>query len=295
MLDKPFLYEFFCMSTKCSVQIYDKNHTNLNNLIKEIEQNTRQLERRYNFYSKHSFLNKTINNRNTSKVKIDKKTALILERVNTLNKDIGYLFDMSVGTYKHCFLCDNIEDFQKCIKPLKEKSGVDSWHLDGKSLYFDHKETRLDLGGVIKEFAVDEAVKILKKHKINSAIVNFGGDLYALGTKLDGQLFSVGVKNPKDKKKHLFSVQIKDQALTTSAHYERNYKIEDKIFSHILNEKARGDILSATIISKNVLMSGIYSTSFMINASINIPHDMKVALIDKDLQIHQNINRTICS
>lgn len=255
-----------------------------------MEKNTKYLEKKYNFYDKNSYLNQTINNRKKQKIKIDNQSAKVLKTVKTLSQKVNYLFDISVGTYKHCYMHTNLEDFNKCVKPLKEKSGFNSWDINGRHLEFKYKEIKLDLGGVIKEYAVDEAARILSENGVISAIVNYGGDIFALGQKPNVGTFTIGVKNPKNKEENLLHVKIANQALTTSANYERSYDIEDKNFSHILSKKQNSqDILSATIISDSVLKSGIYSTAFMIDTDMEIPNDLKVILVDKNLKLHQNI------
>lgn len=282
-------HTFSSMSTKCTIQIYQKSKDALK-AFEDIEKNTKLLEKKYNFYSPNSYLSQTINNRKKSKIKLDKQSFKVLSRVKELSENVNFLFDIGVGTYKHCYKLKNLKELQECIKSLESKASFDSWHLNKGFIEFAHKQTKLDLGGVIKEFAVDEAVSILRKNNIHSAIVNFGGDLFALGTKPSGEIFTIGVKNPKNKEENLLRIQIKNQALTTSAHYERSYTIEDKNFSHILStQKSTKDLLSATIISDNTLKSGIYSTSFMISTNISIPKEMRVVLIDKDLRLHQNL------
>lgn len=282
-------YTFPCMSTNCTIQIY-KGKQNALKAFESVEKNTKLLEKKYNFYDPNSYLNKTINNRKNYKIKLDNQSAKVLKIVKNLSEKVNFLFDISVGTYKHCYMYKDLKSFESCMQKLQNKSGFDSWNINKNYIEFTHKQTKLDLGGVIKEFAVDEAVSILKQNGIYSAIINFGGDLFALGSKPSGELFTIGVKNPKNKEQNLLNIQIKDQALTTSANYERSYDIEDKNFSHILSQKQNSkDLLSATIISESVLKSGIYSTSFMIDTDIFIPQDLKVLLIDKDLNIHQNL------
>lgn len=288
--DEFISYSFACMSTKCQIQIYKMTTSqNVFKAFEDIEKNSKILEKKYNFYDQNSYLNKSINNRKSSKIKLDNQSMKILKNVKTLSKDVNFLFDITIGTYKHCYLKKDLKSFEECKMKLQDKSGFDTWSLNKSHIEFKYKQTKLDLGGVIKEFAVDEAVRILKEHKIYSAIVNYGGDLFALGTKPSGELFTIGVKNPKEPTQNLLNIQIKNQALTTSAHYERSYDIEDKNFSHILSNSNQKDLLSATIISDSVLKSGIYSTSFMINTDIFIPEDVKVVLIDKDLKAHQNL------
>ena len=117
------------------------------------------------------------------------------------------------------------------------------------------------------------AVKILQKEKIKSALINFGGDIYALGKKPNGEKFRVGIKNPHNPSENVKSVQIEDEALTTSASYERNYQVGDKTFSHILAKKEGENLLlSVTIISSNCVESGVYSTALMINPNLKTSH-----------------------
>lgn len=289
-IDKPYTYVFSCMSTKCTLQIYASTKRDLESICKKVEKNTKELEKKYNFYDANSYLSSFINNRHKQKIKVDKQTSHVLKIVRELSEKVNYLFDITVGTYKHCYNLKTLDEFKKCVEPLKKISGFDAWDINGKYLEFSHKDIKLDLGGVIKEFAVDEGARILSENGVISAIVNFGGDIFALGQKPNAEPFTIGVKNPKDKEETLLRVQIADQALTTSANYERSYDIEDKNFSHILSKKQNTkDILSSTIICESALKSGIYSTAFMIDVNIDIPNELKVVLIDKELNLHQNI------
>jgi len=283
-------FEFLAMTTPCKVQIYKESKAKALHCFEEIKKNTLYLEKKYNFYDKTSFLSKKINHRNTNRIKVDTQTATILEQIRTLSQKVNNHFDITIGTLKECYTYQNIDDVNHSIEKLQGKYGIDSWDIQGRILTFKYDETKIDLGGVIKEYAVDEAVKIVKKHGILSAIINFGGDIFCVGKKDINSLFSIGIKNPKDKTHNLFSVNLENQALTTSANYERNITIEDKKFSHIISTQTKNDeILSATVISNSVLKSGIYSTSFMITSELDISEDIKVALIDNDLRLHQNI------
>lgn len=283
-------YTFVSMTTPCSIQIYDGTQANANQCFHAVEQYTQSLEKKYNFFSSDSYLSQVINNRDTNEVKIDEQTYKVLETVRHLSVETKGLFDITMGTLKPCYKKNTIAEVEQCLDELSGSTGLDSWALDDGHIIFKHLDTRIDLGGVIKEFSVDECVKIFHEYGISAAIVNFGGDMYALGQKPSGQDFMVAIKNPKDPQKNLVTVKLRDQALTTSASYERSTDIGGESFSHILSttDKSEG-ILSATVISDSVLKSGIYSTSFMISTDIVIPDGLKVVLVDDDLRLHQNL------
>ncbi len=53
---------------------------------------------------------------------------------------------------------------------------------------------QIDLGRIAKGYAADEAVRILKKHKIHNARINFGGTVFAIGREQ-----KIGIQNPFQK------------------------------------------------------------------------------------------------
>lgn len=280
------------MTTPCTVQIYEGTEENAGKCFKAIKENTLALEKKYNFYNDSSYLNQVINRRKNNKVQLDQQTYDVLSIVKDLSLKTNGLFDITMGTLKQCYKKHTLEDVKQCLGELVTATGLDSWTLTQGCIVFKNTQTLIDLGGVIKEYSVDEAAKIVREHGIKSAIINFGGDMQTVGQKSEGQDFSIAIKNPHDPKKTLVTIKLNDQALTTSASYERSIKIEGKEFSHILSpvQQDKG-IISATIISDSTLKSGIYSTSFMISTHIEIPEDLKVVLIDSDLRLHQNIQR----
>jgi thiamine biosynthesis lipoprotein len=166
---------------------------------------------------------------------------------------------------------------------LIEFVGCENISIKKNKLYFTNEFTKIDLGGFVKEYSVDRAVKIIKKYKIKSALINFGGDIFAIGKKPNGSKYSIGVTNPQNKNEFLFTVDIENQALTTSASYERNTIVENVEYSHIIKRENKSDILSATVVSHSCLNSGVYATSLMCDTSINNLNE--TYLINKDLEV----------
>jgi len=59
-----------------------------------------------------------------------------------------------------------------------------------------NKPLELDLGGIAKGWAAFTAAKQLHNNHIENALIGFGGDLIALGSRHDGTPWKVGLKNP---------------------------------------------------------------------------------------------------
>ncbi|MBV1871423.1 MAG: FAD:protein FMN transferase [Gammaproteobacteria bacterium] len=288
---EKYSYRFKCMTTPCEVQLYAKHAADTKRVFSLIEANTRRLEKKYNYFGSDSFLTE-LNTRSNNIVKIDDETRTVLSLVRTLSEKTQGCFDITVGTLKQCTHLSSVEEIERCRARLRPLIGPDKWSVSGNSLQFSNSSVKLDLGGVIKEYAVDQAGGIAKKENM-PALINFGGDIYVNGSKPDGSGFSVAIKNPKDPKQSIAVLKLSDQGLTTSAHYERGTLVEGKNYSHIITHTVESEpvpsILSATVVSNSVLESGIYSTSLMIKPTLDIDETVNVILIDDQLRVHHNI------
>jgi len=264
---KKYIYKFEAMSTPCELILYSLTKTKADEAAKAVLFESKRLEKKYNYYDKNSYLSQ-INSRQT--LELDKESKSLFSRAKKYYTLTQGVFDISVATIKDLYKESlNIKELEAEKELLLSFVGCEHFTLNRNKIIFDNEFTKLDLGGFVKEYAVDRAVMILKKHKIISALVNYGGDIYALGKKPDGSKFKIGIKNPKNPKEYIKEVFLQNQALTTSASYERNYKIEDKIYSHIISkELSTSQAKSVSIISTNCVESGVYSTSLMIDEKI---------------------------
>jgi thiamine biosynthesis lipoprotein len=269
------------MTSPCEVHIYSNDENKSRNVAKKILSMAKELENKYNFYNPNSYLSK-LNQRETDT--LDAQTKDLLTKAKFFYKKTNGIFDITMGTLIKSRKLLSIEQIEAEVKMLSPFIGVEHFKIKKNRLIFDNTNTLIDLGGFVKEFAVEQAVKILKKEKINAALVNFGGDIYALGVKPNDQAFKIGIKNPLSPNEYLTYKYISNQALTTSASYERSHVVEHKSYSHIIStSELQSKILSATVISSSTLESGVFSTSLMINP--NLSTSLKTILIDGQLNI----------
>jgi FAD:protein FMN transferase len=99
-----------------------------------------------------------------------------------------------------------------------------------------HEETiGIDLGGIGKGHGVDRAVNTLRDWGITDALVNVGGDLYALGRSGEGEPWRVGVRSPADPQRLAGTLDLVDQAVATTGDYERYFDHGGERFHHLLD------------------------------------------------------------
>jgi thiamine biosynthesis lipoprotein len=270
------------MTSPCEIHLFCSSQNRAEKIASKILQSSKSLEQKYNFYNQNSYLSQ-INQRKISQ--LDIQTKDLLKRAKLFYTKTDGIFDITAGTLNSALKHDRVAKIEDEKEKLLPFVGVERFKIQKNKIVFDNPYTLIDLGGFVKEFAVDMAVKLLKKEKITSALVNFGGDIYALGAKPNQEPFIVGIKNPLNPKEYIKYVELSNQALTTSASYERNYKIEDRVYSHIIEKKGhlQDKIISASVISSSTVESGVYSTALMIKPNLTI--NLQKVLIDEQLNL----------
>lgn len=128
--------------------------------------------------------------------------------------------------------------------------------------------TMIDFGGIAKGYATKVAVDIMNSKRINSALINLGGNVYALGKKPDGSLWNVAVKSPVDSIKYLGVLSISDKAVITSGGYERYFEEGGITYHHIIDPStgypADSGAQSVTVVSSDPTLADALSTAIFV-------------------------------
>ena len=124
-----------------------------------------------------------------------------------------------------------------------------------KSIKLRNENQQIDLGAIAKGFAADEVKNILIRNDIKHAIIDLGGNIYALGNKPDGTLWNIGIQDPINKSgKYVGIVCVQNKSVVTSGNYERYFIKEGKRYHHIIDprtgEPSENGIISATVVSE---------------------------------------------
>ena len=294
---QPFAHSFAAMTTQCALTFYGVSQTQGTEIALAIEQRVMWLVQRYNFHSADSWLTRAVNHRSSNTVAIDEELATVLTTVREHAKNFCDVFDITVGTYAdRVKKAKSSREVADAKKQLQRYTGAARWAVvssDGNhSLQFDNSVTRIDLGGVIKEYAVDESARIAKAAGVEAGIVNYGGDLSCWGLKPGGERFVAGIPDPRAPEKMLFGLDLLDQALTTSGHYARSRTLKDGSVSHIVGASQSSHQiptfspwLSCSVVSKSALVSGIYSTALLIasqqSAATYLPPEALAIVVDQ--------------
>jgi len=144
--------------------------------------------------------------------------------------------------------------------------------VDYKKVLVDEKHStvmlpegmRIDVSGIAKGYAVDMAIQMLKDAGIRNALVNAGGDIYALGSRSREKSWRIGIRHPRDNADLLGVLELKDKAVATSGDYENFFEVDGKRYCHIINTRTGRPvegIMSVTIVANSTAEADTLATA----------------------------------
>jgi len=180
-------------------------------------------------------------------------------------------FDISVGNLI------NVWGFGSGVQHIPSASEIEQAlaTVDYSAIEIDQENNRIripkgmiiDLGAIAKGYAIEQACKVLREHKVISGMVYAGGDIATIGAKLDGTPWRVAIQHPRKSTEYLAILEMVDQSIVTSGDYERYFIANGVRYHHILDPHtgypARG-LISVTILGKSATDTDALSTAIFV-------------------------------
>ncbi len=164
-------------------------------------------------------------------------------------------------------------------------------------IYLQDKDMEIDLGSYGKGYAADAIYDYLAAQDFHSAIIDLGGNIFAMGSKPGGKTWNVGIQDPsQDRGNSIGSVHVEDKTVVTAGIYERYFIEDDKLYQHILDPRtgypADNNISSVTIVTDRSIDADTMDTSLLIMgieeglAFAEEMPNMEVLFITKDKKLY---------
>ncbi len=218
-------------------------------------------------------------NHSADPVQVDEETAFVIERSLALARATEGAFDPALGNLISLWGFDRISDtqFQPAIpsnaqiQEALEKSGYEHIRLEKDVVILD-KGVKLDLGGVVKGYAIDRGISIAKEMDPDATgYINAGRDIGIIGPKFGGDYWSIAVQDPRGESgEYIDLVYLKKGTIVTSGDYERFFIVDGVRYHHIINPKTGypvRDTISTTVISPDAMDADALSTAAFVLGS----------------------------
>lgn len=264
----------FVLGTFGQIHLYTKSPKSGNKAINQAYQRIREIENSMSIIISDSDIYQLNENAGIKPIKVTQDT------LNVIHKGLEYYeltkgaFNIGLGKISKLWGV-NIETDNK-IPPaipkeeeiLDAKKHIDLYQLEinNNELFIKDPKMSIDLGGIAKGYAVDEAVRTLEGLGIKSGFVNLGGDIFVLGSKPDGTAWQMGIQSPElGSSNVIVKIQLRNSSIVTSGDYQRYIEKDNKRYHHIIDPStgypAENELTSVTIISDTTIKGDSYSTA----------------------------------
>ena len=220
-------------------------------------------------YNNESELSKINNNdTNDETLTIDSDIYNILELSKEWYSKSNGLFNVNMGSVIKVWH-DYREEGLK-IPSLTELKNSGSIDINNIQLLGNNKiantKPNIDLGGVVKGYATEEAANTLKKLGIDYYNINAGGNV-RVGKNQERGYYRIGVESPNEGRELYSIVKVEDISVVPSGGYERFYKIDGKHYHQIISPETLmpvENMLGCTVVTKNSGIADILSTTLFL-------------------------------
>jgi thiamine biosynthesis lipoprotein len=261
------------MGIDARVTVYAKNEGTAEDACAAAFARIAQLESIMSDYRKDSELMRLCEKAGGPPVKASLDLFRVLTRAKEVSDRSNGAFDVTVGPLiqlwrpvrRSGILPDPVD-----IRRARLLVGWRNMNLDWvtKNVHLTRQGMRLDLGGIGKGFAGDEAQRVLKKHGITRAMVEMGGDIVVSGPPPGTKGWTIRVPNASTTQGPM-DIQFANCGVSSSGDTEQFVVINGVQYSHVVDPRTGMPLtnrVQATVVAKDGLTSDPLSTALTVIA-----------------------------
>ena len=277
------------LGTICTINLYEYGR---NGLYSEVFNRLRELEDIFSANRDGTDLDRINRNAGFAPVKVRAELIEVLDIALVIAEKSFGAFDPSIGPLVKLWGIGSdrarVPDDHERENALKLIDYRDiEIDRDAGTVFLKRENMALDLGAIAKGYAADKIVKLLTQKGVKRAIIDLGGDIFALGERKTGMSLSgflgsllsgekgaerddsfwrIGIQNPGDSRgSYLGILRVKNKSVVTSGTYERFLEENGIFYHHILSVEngypADNGIVSVTVSADTCVIADALSTA----------------------------------
>jgi thiamine biosynthesis lipoprotein len=154
------------------------------------------------------------------------------------------------------------------VQAAKKLTGWRKVQRKPGAIFLLEEGMELDLGGIGKEYAVDIAVELARRHGIENILIDFGRDIKGIGRPPDRGAWHIGLEDPNNPGNCWTGLGVVNSAVATSGDYIRNFTIDGRRFGHIIDPRSGNPVangcLAVSVLGPSCTLAGILATAAFI-------------------------------
>jgi thiamine biosynthesis lipoprotein len=264
------------MGSPCEVRLYGADEAETQATLAAAQAEVLRLEAKYSRYRDHSLATRI--NRSAGDaagVEVDAETARLLDYAESCWRQSEGGFDATSGILRRAW------SFEACRVPAQAEIdallplvGWSQVRWRAPRLVLPKAGMELDFGGFVKEYAADRVADLCRAAGAKHGLVDLGGDLAVIGPHPDRSPWLVGIRDPRDPKHAMATVQLLGGGIATSGDYERGMTVDGVRYTHVLDPRTgwpvRG-LRSVSVAARRCLIAGTATTVAMLKGAADGP------------------------
>ncbi|ERM19799.1 FAD:protein FMN transferase [Brevibacillus laterosporus] len=236
---QPHSESFFIYDTIVTVRVYDDQVTDKH--FKDLEARMKEIEFHLSRTLQGSEVYRINEQAGKQAVPVSEETYGVIKKTVKFAELSEGKFDPAIGPLVSLWNIGQDNAKVPSEEKLKEALQVIDYRqivLDDakRTVFLKQPGMAIDLGGIGKGYAADQIAAYLTEKGFNSAIIDLGGNILALGKKPDGKDWVIGIQDPdRNRGNQLGKLKVINKTVVTSGIYERYFEENGKHYHHILN------------------------------------------------------------
>jgi thiamine biosynthesis lipoprotein len=258
------------MASPCEVHLGGVGRRKAEGILETVHAEALRIEEKFSRYREGNIVDR-INRADGSQVVVDDETARLLDYAASLWSLSAGRFDITSGVLRRAWTFDggaNVPDPDK-VESLLARVGWQRVDWQRPTLCME-PGMEIDFGGIGKEYAVDRAAELVRA-EVESCLINFGGDLLALGPPPAGDEgspgWTVGIESLTGGSAAK-RISLTEGALATSGDARRFVLRGGHRYGHILDARTGWPVdnapRSVTVLASTCTQAGMLATFAML-------------------------------
>jgi thiamine biosynthesis lipoprotein len=216
----------------------------------------KELDEKLSDYKPDSELNRVCRTAHERPVKVSDDLFRVLEAAQQISADTDGAFDVTIGPVTHLWRQRKLPDAETLSRVGYRNLVLDAQQ---RTVFLKLARMQLDLGGIAKGFAADEALGVLRARGVSIALVAVSGDL-AIGDPPPGKEGWTVKLEPADRQ-----LTLRNVAVSTSGDSEQSIEINGVRYSHIIDPRTGRGVVhheATSVIAERGLIADPLATAF---------------------------------
>jgi thiamine biosynthesis lipoprotein len=271
--DDAWVGRFHAMGGPCEVLVETADESTAQRLVRRAAECAWRVEQKFSRYRTDNVVAR-INGAHGASVEVDEETAGLLDFADLVHRLSGGAFDITSGVLRRAWNFDGGARIPTAAEVGRLLPLV-GWHKAHwvRPVLRLLPDMQIDFGGIGKEYAVDQATRMLARASEAPVLVNFGGDLAATRSRSANRPWRVGIEDVSraGQRRAAKLVDLHSGAIATSGDSHRFVTANGERLSHILDPRSgfpvRGAPRSITVAAATCTNAGMLTTLAMLRGT----------------------------